>query len=256
MDILRHCLEGGNTTMDVRDRRSLWQSLHAAADGDASRVLDCLTAYTPPAERLILREASDFAALGVTPEEVHGAADEGFWAYADFHSVLASFAREPTDPERRVMGIEGVGSAAALREAIASGKRPLRIGHLSHTMLVGKVANGEWRWIDEASCVMHTATPKPALLRTAVRERLKLELRVLRHEKFLGEKSGEAAPAAPESVGDLIIFDIDVSDTVKPTGNTKVFCQDPKGYQLSAYASLPEAMREAVNGMLARELAA
>ena len=53
----------------------------------------------------------------------------------------------------------------ALLAAIASGSKSLKIGHLSLQMMKGKVSNGEWRWIDEAKCVMHTATPKPALLR-------------------------------------------------------------------------------------------
>ena len=30
------------------------------------------------------------------------------------------------------------------------GKRTLKLGHLSLKMMRGKVANGEWRWIDEA----------------------------------------------------------------------------------------------------------
>ena len=108
------------------------------------------------------------------------------------------------------MGIEGVGSPETLREIIESGAKSLKIGHLSLLMvrvakplthshslgrlarhdrkksciprvalpnarqMQGKVDNGEWRWIDERRCVMHTATSKPALLRTEVRSRLGL----------------------------------------------------------------------------------
>lgn len=92
---------------------------------------------------------------------------------------------------------------------------------------------------------MHTATPKPALLRPAVRERLGVELRVLRHEAFAG---------GSESEGDLIIFDMDRSDVEKETGNTKVFCQNPANYSIAPFASLPPEMRAAVRRMLELQL--
>jgi hypothetical protein len=275
-------------TLQVRDRTSLFAAL--ATEGDTRTVKDCMCAYSPPAERLIIRSASDFARLDTTMEAVHGAADTSFWAYADFESVFKSFSLEPSDPERRVMGIEGIGSADALAAAIASGEKPLHIGHLSLVMMQGKVANGEWRWINEGGCVMHTATPKPGLLRGEVRSRLGLELVVRRHEAFLGAAIGadarakelaeliaaeqrddaavhargppllsqhlldQSAPAAPESVGDLIIFDMDKADVTKPTGNTKVFCQTPANFTIAAFDSLSSDMRAAVDAVLAREL--
>ena len=52
-------------------------------------------------------------------------------------------------------------------------------------MMEGKVQNGEWRWIDESHCVMHTATPKPALLRARVLAELNVELAVMRHDAHL-----------------------------------------------------------------------
>ena len=69
------------------------------------------------------------------------------------------------------MGIEGVGSKETLQKVLATGQQVLHIGHLSLLTMEGKVANGEWRWIDEAGCSMHTATNKPALLRSEVRTR-------------------------------------------------------------------------------------
>jgi len=234
--------------MEVRDRDSLFAHLFTTSKGDASKVRDSFCAYTPPASRLIIREAADFGKLGTTSEAVHRAADKGFWAYKDFAAVLDSFALSPSDPERRVMGIEGVGSTAELHAAVAGRAPKLKIGHLSLEMLEGKLDNGEWHWIDEANCVMHTATPKPAILRTELAERVGLELRVLRHEKFV---EGEAEGEPVESVGDLIIFDIDVSDVTKPTGNTKVFCQNPGAYTISAYSSLPHRMRLGVDKLLA-----
>jgi len=236
--------------MEVTGRSSLFAAVGKAAKGDAAAVVPCLCAYTPPAERLIIRSNSDFARLNTTAEAVHGAADPNFWAYGDFSSVLSSFSRESSDPERRVMGIEGIGSADALAAAISSGSKPLRIGHLSLLMMEGKVANGEWRWIDEGGCVMHTATPKPGLLRTELRSRLGLELVVRRHEAFL------EGNAPPESCGDLIIFDMDKADVTKPTGNTKVFCQDPTAFSIAAFDSLSAEMRAAVDAVLARELRA
>ena len=145
------------------------------------------------------------------------------------------------------MGIEGVGSPEALSAVLASGEKSLKIGHLSLVMMEGKVANGEWHWIDEARCVMHTATPKPALLRPAVRDNLGLELKIMRHEEFA---------AGQESEGDLIIFDMDKADVTKPTGNTKVFCQDPTAFSIAAFDSLSAEMRAAVDAVLARELRA
>jgi len=80
---------------------------------------------------------------GVTSETVHAAGDESFWAYGDFSSVVESFSRDAEDPERRVLGIEGIASGAQLKAAIASGKRSLKLGHLSLKMMKSKVANGE-----------------------------------------------------------------------------------------------------------------
>lgn len=87
-----------------------------------------MTAYTPPGQRLIIRSEEDFETLGTTAAAVKAAADQSFWAYKDFDSVLASFALAPSDSERRVMGIEGVDSGARLQEIIASGKADLKIG--------------------------------------------------------------------------------------------------------------------------------
>ena len=230
--------------LEVTDRASLWARLHAAG-ADAGTVKKCLCSYSPPPRRLILSSAADFERLGVTRESVHGACDSSFWAYGDFTSVYESFALAEDDKERRVMGIEGVGSAAELLEAIQSGSAPLKIGHLSLLMLRSKVANGEWKWIDEAGCVMHTATPKPALLRVQLRSVLNLEVKVVRHEAFA---------SGSESVGDLIIFDMDKADTAKETGNTKVFCQNPENYEIAEYETLSEPMKQAVDTMLAAQL--
>lgn len=238
-------LEGNSSTVVVTNRATLWGGLAAATSGDAAKIVACLCSYSPPAERLIIRRAADFAALGVSKEAVHAAGDESFWAYKDFESVFASFALAETDAERRVMGIEGVRSPEQLRAIVESGARSLRIGHLSLPMCVGKVRNGEWRWIDEARCVMHTATPKPALLRQKVRALLHVELSVRRHEAFASDA---------ESVGDLVIFDMDQADVHKPTGNTKVFCQDPASYSLAPYESLAPEMHAAVRQMLEKEL--
>ena len=229
---------------DVSDRPTLWQALHAAAGGDAAKVTACLCSYSPPPARLIIRSDADFASLGTTKEAVHAACDPAFWAYGDFEKVHASFSLEESDAERRVMGIEGVGSPEALLVIIEGGAKSLKIGHLSLPMMQGKLANGEWRWIDEARCVMHTATPKPALLRTEVRSRLGVELRVMRHEEFA---------QGAESVGDLIIFDMDKSDVTKETGNRKVFCQDPANYKIAPYDGLADDMKVAVDRMLASQ---
>ena len=79
-----------------------------------------------------------------------------------------------------------------------------------------------------------------------VRSRLGLSLKVLRHEAF--------AAAGAESVGELIIFDMDRSDVSKEVGNTKVFCQDPANYQLAPYETLSAEMKAAVRQMLELEL--
>ena len=229
----------------VTDRASLWSALHSSASGDAEKIKACLCAYSPPPERLIIRSAADFETLGTTKEAVHSACDPSFWAFGDFESVYDSFSRDSADAERRVMGIEGIGSPEALLAAVGSGEKTLRIGHLSLLMMEGKVANGEWHWIDEKQCVMYTATPKPALLRAEVRARLKVELRVVRHEAF---SQGE------ESAGDLIIFDLDRSDVEGETGNTKVFCQDPASYLIAPYGSLGAELQAAVSQMLALQL--
>ena len=120
---------------------------------------------------------------------------------------------------------------------------------------MAKVANGEWRWIDEAGCVMHTATSKPAILRPALRDNLGVELHVLRHEKFAAEMGdGSSSGAAPESLGDLIIFDMDWKDVTKETGNTKVFCQDPAKFELGSLDALQPGIRAALDQVLALEL--
>jgi len=235
-----------SSTMEVTDRASLWKALHGPSGGDASSITACMCTYSPPPKRLIIRSAADFARLGTTKEAVHAACDPTFWAFGDFESIFDSFSRNETDKERRVMGIEGVGSAAALLEAIDGGEPCLKIGHLSLLMMQGKVENGEWLWVDEANCVMHTATPKPALLRAEVKARLGVEFRVMRHEVFA---------AAAESLGDLIIFDLDKSDVRKETGNTKVFCQEAKNYSVLPFDTLSDEMKAAVMHMLAVELA-
>jgi hypothetical protein len=201
----------------VRNRAELFASLRGRSSAE---VLACMTAYSPPSQRLLIRSEADLARLGTTAAALKAAADPSFWAYSDFDSVLASFGREAGDPERRVMGVEGVGSAETLAKVLATGEQVLCIGHLSLTMMESKVASGEWRWIEEAGCVMHTATNKPALLRAAVRAKFGLELKVLRHEKFAAD-AGEQ----PESSGDLIIFDMDWKDVTRRIGNTNVFCQ-------------------------------
>merc|ERR1712098_193579 len=101
-------------------------------------------------------------------------------------------------------------------------------------MMEGKVANGEWQWIDEAQGIMHTATWKPGLLRGRDRDLFGVELRVIRHEAFLeGDRKFD-----PESMGDLVIFDIDRADVRKETGNTKVFCQESTNYDVDALETL------------------
>ena len=40
----------------------------------------------------------------------------------------------------------------------------------------------------------------------------------------------------------------------KETGNTKVFCQNPANYEIAAYATLAEPMKQAVDQMLAAQL--
>jgi hypothetical protein len=226
----------------VHNRKELFAGLARAATIDDVR--RCLRSYTPPSERLIIRAAADFEKLGTTKEAVQGACDTSFWAYGDFESVYASFSLADTNKERRVMGIEGIGTPEALAAVIASGEKSLKIGHLSLLMMNGKVANGEWRWIDEARCMMHTATPKPALLRTSLRDELGVELKVVRHEEFAG---------GAESAGDLIIFDMDKADVRKETGNTKIFCQDPKNYAIAEFGSLSDEMQAAVSEMLRLE---
>lgn len=226
----------------VHNRKELFAGLaRAAAMNDVRR---CLCSYSPPSERLIICAAADFEKLGTTKEAVHRACDTSFWAYGDFESVYASFSLAETDKERRVMGIEGIGTPEALLEALASGEKSLKIGHLSLLMMNGKVANGEWRWIDEARCVMHTATPKPALLRNSLRDELGVELKIVRHEEFAG---------GAESAGDLIIFDMDKADVHKEMGNTKVFCQDPKNYTIAEFGSLSDEMQAAVSEMMRLE---
>ena len=143
------------------------------------------------------------------------------------------------------MGIEGVNSPDALLAVIKSGAKTLKIGHLSLLMMEGKVANGEWYWVDEAKCIMHTSTPKPALLRAEVRATLGAELKVVRHEQFA---------AGAESKGDLIIFDMDMSDVTKETGNHKVFCQDSASYTIAPFSTLSDEMKAAVDKMLAQQL--
>ena len=97
---------------------------------------------------------------------------------------------------------------------------------------------------------MHTATAKPVLLRAAVQTNLNVDLQVLRHEKF-AQSSGDA----PESVGDLIIFDMDHQDPIdKEVGNTKVFCQDASRFALSPVDALQPHMRSAIDKVLDREL--
>ena len=130
------------STFDVNDRASLWKGL---ANADIPAVEACLCAYSPPPERLIIRSAADFATLGTTMEAVYAACDPSFWAYGDFKSVFDSFSLPIDNKERRVMGVEGVGSPEALADAIASGSQCLKIGHLSLLMMQGKVENGEVR---------------------------------------------------------------------------------------------------------------
>lgn len=230
--------------LEVRDRKSLWQGLHRASVESLEVVQACLCSYSPPSKRLILSSLEDFAALGISsPQQLHDVADESFWAYKDFYAVVSSFQLPETDPERRVMGIEGIGSKAALHAAIQSGERVLRIGHLSLGNLRGKVANQEWRWIDKHA--MDTSTLKPALLRPRVRELLGVELRVMRHDAHLAD----GGPT--ESLGDLVIFDIDhANPTGTEVGNSKVFCQCPSNYDVGEFAALSADQRNAVQLML------
>ena len=69
-----------------------------------------------------------------------------------------------------------------------------------------------------------------------------VELRVVRHEAF-----AEGA----ESIGDLIIFDIDKSNVMshRSNANTKVFCQDPSKYKILPYAELSADFKAAVDRM-------
>ena len=237
----------GSGPIDIRNRQELFKVLYDAASGDAACVKSCLVVYSPPSERLILRCEDDFETLGTSPEALKGAADKDFWAFADFDGVLASFGRERSDPERRVMGIEGVGSKDRLAQLLANPTPPgLKIGHLSYNVMQGKLDNGEWGWIDEAGCEMKTATPKPGFDRRKLASVLALTIRVLKHDTALSGQAQEAAVV--ESVGDLIIFDIDKGDVSKEAGNTKVFCQDPSNYSISddVSAELPEAMQAAL----------
>ena len=123
----------------------------------------------------------------------------------------------------------------------------LNIGHLSLAMMEGKVSNGEWYWVDEAHCVMHTATPKPALLRERVASTLRVDLAIMRHDAALSG-AGEA-----ESTGDLIIFDMNWQDVGIETGNTKVFCQSTARMELAPLDTLAEGMKAALERVLDAE---
>ena len=246
-----------SVAVDVTNRKSLFKALYDAAEGDAAKARSCLVVYSPPGERLILRCEEDFATLGTSAEALKDAADKDFWAFADFDGVLESFQREKSDPERRVMGIEGVGSKDQLQTLLATPTHPgLKIGHLSYNVMQGKVDNGEWEWINEAGCEMKTATPKPGLDRQRLASTLGLAVRVIKHDASLSSGQAEEA-AVVESVGDLIIFDMDKGDVSKEAGNTKVFCQDPLNYSvLDDVAALPEAVRAAVDQVFELEFLA
>ena len=69
----------------------------------------------------------------------------------------------------------------------------------------------------------------------------------MRHEEFAG---------GAESVGDLVIFDMDKADVSVETGNVKVFCQNPANYTIAPYASLSDDMKAAVERMLALQFVA
>lgn len=231
---------------EVLGRKSLWHELHVASKGDLCKVYACLCSYAPPGKRLIVQRKADFIALGVSAEELHAVADPTFWAFRDFHGVIESFEREETDPERRVMGIEGFSCKEALQEAVRAGEKVVKIGHLSLLNLRAKVVNKEWRWISELA--MDTSTLKPGLLRAQVREIIGAELRVMRHDAHLAHESEK------ESRGDLILFDIDHANPIgTDVGNSKVFCQCPSNYDVGDYARLSIAQRKAVDQMLQEE---
>jgi len=229
-------------TVDVRNRKDLLSALCDAAGGEKARVQACMCSYMPPGQRLIIRDLDDIVRLGATVESLHNAADENFWAYKDFEHTIKSFELELDDKERRVLGIEGVGSKKELLEIIATGKQSLCIGHLSYNMMMGKVKHGEWYWIDEPTCVMHTATAKPGLLRKKIELRLNLNLRVLRHEKFLDEDQ--------VSEGDLVIFDMNPTDLRAEVGNQNVFCQDPEKFTIAPFSEMNEKYIAAVDDMI------
>lgn len=230
-------------TVDVRNRKDLLSALCDAAGGEKARVQACMCSYMPPAQRLIIRDENDIIEkLGTTVQSLHNAADKTFWAYNDFDKCIKSFELEKEDKERRVLGIEGVGSKKELLEIIATGKQSLCIGHLSHNMMMGKVEHGEWKWIDEETCVMHTATAKPGLLRKKIELSLSLNLRVLRHEKFLDEDQ--------ISEGDLVIFDINPADVRADVGNQNAFCQDPEKFTIAPFSEMDEKYIAAVDEMM------
>ena len=83
-----------------------------------------------------------------------------------------------------------------------------------------------------------------------------MAVRVIKHDASLSSGQAEEA-AVVESVGDLIIFDMDKGDVSKEAGNTKVFCQDPLNYSvLDDVAALPEAVRAAVDQVFELEFLA
>ena len=209
-----------------------------------------MTSYMPPPRRLIIRSLDDLERLNTSATALKAAADPNFWAYKDFDGVVASFALEPSNPERRVLGIEGVGSPERLQELIKSGSPCLNMGHLSLVMMEDKVRNGEWKWIDEPQCVMHTATPKPALLRASIETKLGMKLAIMRHDAKL---AGDSGGGAVESEGDLIIFDMDWRDVNKSVGNTKVFCQWTANLELGPLDTLDEGMLAALDTVLSAE---
>ena len=179
-------------------------------------VLDCMTAYSPPAERLIIRRGAGPARHrhGVTlkrpPTRASGRMQTSTcWR----RSARRRTTRAACDGRR------GRWPAETLAKVLMTGQQVLCGRHLAQD---DGEQGGErrWRWIDEAGCVMHGRTSPPSSAPPCAPSSASSS----RCSGTSLPPPPAAASKAPRVGGNLIIFDMDLKD-VKQTGNTNVFCK-------------------------------
>ena len=190
-DLVRHVYEAAA----LRDSTS-------EAEDYLGVILKCLTGYVEEAS-LVVQSCRDFWKLDRKLNDVREAVKMTMRP-----ELVDTFGHGDED---NVLVIQGVSSKEELDEKIQDGEQ-LEIYRLTLSEMNKKTDKGEWKWVDESTCLMGTSVAKPYFSRISLEQHLNLEFTI--------------QDVKEQSKSDEIAFDLDPINLRNKANNTKVLSDD------------------------------